>query len=366
MIIILIDGMPYNYVNEDKAPFLNSIKRKGFKPGPGYSLNIYNELLAGKNPDDVGFFNIWKLKENHGLIPKLRSYAGSLLDLLITNFYLSRVMHYALFKFKILGADYSNIPFRLIPFVDKIPAKTVFEVDYETILTKYDFKVLNASKVNAKAGARDETLIGELKESVGKGNVFVLMADLDALAHKAGMSTEFDSHLLKCDKWVESVAAQCEMVGESLVILSDHGMKKVKESDSFSVNVEKACGRASSSSYLYFLDATMIRFWIYDESFRVKIESYMNSLEEVFEINKSRRSQLGITKKDFGDLIYFTKEGKYIHPCFLGSSHPLALHGYDPDFLSQEAYLGGININGTGEVDKAVDMYKFLNHNLTK
>ena len=117
-------------------------------------------------------------------------------------------------------------------------------------------------------------------------------------------------------------------------------MEGVYDDGVVDLQIEQKLGKPSENGYLYFLDATIARFWYKNDAQKKRVRAHMSNFPSMKLVSQHRRMELGITNTDFGDDIYFIYEKKYIHPCFLGSKKPKALHGYDPSYASQTAFVG--------------------------
>ena len=310
------------------------------QPGAGYSINIYHELFTGKKPDEIGFFNIWQVKRNKDNKYKLIAFIGEILDTCIKSFYLRRLIRFGLFKLKLLPFDMSNIPFSMLPYISQNKADSVFSTSENTVLSDYKFKILSASDIKNEKGHRDKEIINQAQKIKNGDNIFLLLGDLDALAHKFGMGQEFYTHLKQCDTWIGEIISKANENHEKIIVISDHGMEGVNDDGVVDLQIEQKLGKPSENGYLYFLDATIARFWYKNDAQKKRVRAHMKKYPSMQLVSPQRRKELGISNSDYGDDIYFIDEKKYIHPCFLGSKKPKALHGYDPGYKSQVAYVG--------------------------
>jgi predicted AlkP superfamily pyrophosphatase or phosphodiesterase len=174
----------------------------------------------------------------------------------------------------------------------------------------------------------------------GFDNIFVAFADLDSVTHIYGVGskehtgkiTELDGYLIQMCR-----AFQDRNPDGNIFIVSDHGMANV--SRSADIKMEKEFGRAAEDTYLFFVDSTMMRVWIFDEKKRNPIENYLRQQEFGEVLSAADRKKYGITSEEFGSIIFLLNEGVVFNPGFFGRKMPRAMHGYRPELESQQGLL---------------------------
>jgi hypothetical protein len=102
-----------------------------------------------------------------------------------------------------------------------------------------------------------------------------------------------------------------------------------------SIDLEGRFGKPSRKRYLYFSEATLFRVWVKDESLRAPIQAYLDGLDELEGLDEEERKELGLTSREFGDLIYHTPIGVQIVPSFWGPKPSVGMHGHHPKYPEQ-------------------------------
>ena len=90
----------------------------------------------------------------------------------------------------------------------------------------------------------------------------------------------------------------------------------------------------------------------------LKIGSYLNKIDCLYQIDESNRQKYGVTKHEFGDLIYVLKNGYYFNPNCFGVSlrgGVAGLHGY----MEPLDQVSGILVTefGSGEMIDAMNVF---------
>lgn len=360
-LVILVDGLPFWKRSSELTPFLDSLPAAPLEPGLGFSINLYPEMLAGKQPDDLGFFNKWKLREPLQEPGPPARMGRRVLDVSRVSFPGSRVLHKLL---EPLTGPTGNVPFRYLPYFELNPKREVFDgAPYPTVFDHGSWRKIVASfDKQAGVGRRDAAAVAACKDVLDSGdNVFLLLADLDATAHARGIGSAFDRHLRQVDTWCRELVdrwQQCHGPGGAAVIMSDHGMAKVDPDGVVTHGLERRFGGATAASFVYMLESVMLRVWVRDPTLHEPIRAYLESLDFGFLMTNDERRRHGIATPGFGDLIFMLDEGKVFYPNFFGGRRPKAVHGYDPRCSSQHGVVAC-----TEDVPlppRSADVYPFL------
>lgn len=333
-LIVFIDSLPHRYA--ERMPFFAKHYKEVKKvlPGFGYSINLKAEIFGGYVPDKAGFLNEWSYDKNSCL----RKYKllFTLLDFFRRFYYIDRIIHKILSK--IFGYNILNIPLRYLSYFSKNGTEAYRD---EFHLTTIFSQMQNHKKVcyyhYSYGPERDNSIFRDtVKATSSYNNIFVAFGDLDGVAHNCGVGTEkYDSKIDELDKYLNSMYEHFRNTNPkgTFIVFSDHGMANVKESVNF--DMENLFGRASEKTYLYFVDATMLRVWCFSEDKRQEIETYLSTYNIGKILNNEQRRQDGITSASFGDIIFHLDEGFVFCPGFMGRKMPMAMHGYNGDFENQ-------------------------------
>lgn len=336
-LIVFIDCLPFSCLPEH---FLDELPgRASVRPGFGYSVNQVTELFAGMTPDEAGFLNIFNYNPGNswlrGWAPALR-----LLSPLRHAYYLDRVAHRALSR---VAGYTANIPFSYLgafeptgsyPFSPSFP--------HPTLLGSPGFRgtqVLHSRLRNVAPPGRDRVLVERALAAVCPGEgLFLSLPDLDALVHSTGVgSPEFLARIEEYRAWLGELIAAFRRANPDgyVAVVSDHGAANVR--GSHDLRVERHFGRPRPDRYMYFLDATLARFWVPDPGLRSEIAAHLGGERHGVLVTEDERSEYGIASRAFGDLIWVADEGLGISPSFLGRGTSKGLHGYHPALASQQA-----------------------------
>jgi hypothetical protein len=336
-LIVFIDCLPFSCLPEG---FLAELPgRAAVRPGFGYSVNQVAELFAGMTPDDLGYLNIFNYRPGNawlrGWAPALR-----LLSPLRHAYYLDRAAHRALSR--VVGYT-ANIPFAYLgafeptgsyPFSPSFP--------HATLLSPPGFRgtrVLHSGLGNVRPPHRDRVLVERALGAVRAGEgLFLSLPDLDALVHSTGVgSPEFLARIEDYRAWLGELAAAFRRANPDgyVAVVSDHGAANVR--GPHDMRVERHFGRPRPDRYMYFLDATLARFWVPDAGLRSEIAAHLREERHGALVTEEERSEYGVASRALGDLVWVADEGVAISPSFLGRGTAKGLHGYHPALPSQQA-----------------------------
>lgn len=364
LLLVLVDGLPYWKVSSELTPFLASIPVQGpLEPGIGFSINIYPELFAGKQPDDLGYFNKWRLKqpEEYALPPWLARLAARMADLSRVSQLGSRALH-KLWE-RISGEEnLANVPFRLLHYYARNPAKEILKTDdYPTVFNMWDMKLLLSYEFPGRLGEKDgEAVSAALHAMQSDASLFVLLGDLDTTAHVYGLDERFDVQIRRLDVWVEELAEAFQRSHGSeahIVVLSDHGMARTDPRKAVLLNLERRFGPICYDRYVPFVDALMLRVWVRDQKLLAGMADYLGGVGGGRILSEEERRYFGVLNPDFGDIIFLLEEGYAFYPSFFGARFPKAMHGYHPKLDSQQAYYGYIGTDSVQLPTRSLEVF---------
>lgn len=346
-LIIFIDSLPFGYAC--KMSSISKFKPVKVTPGFGYSVNILPELLGGYSPDDINYFNEWGYNgRSHFKIFKI-------LNVFRFNYYIDRIIHRLVSKFI---ANVANIPFHILPYfkhkqylpyIKGFPKQTILSEKNFNLITYNDFKGENLDK---------KVFIKTKKDIPYFKNTFITFCDLDHIGHIYGVgSREYKNKINELDYYIEELNKITTQENYNLIVLSDHGMVNVK--GSVNIKIEKAIGKASKKNYLYFIDSTLLRVWVFNENYKEKVLNYIKKIKEGHILTEKERLKYGLVSRKFGDIIFILDEGFVFSPSFFGKKIPKAMHGYSPELESQKAFIA-CNKEEIKDVNNAKDVYEFF------
>jgi hypothetical protein len=341
-LFVFIDGLQYEK-GISKLSFLNEENSNRITPGIGFSNNIYPEMLCGKNPDEMGYFNEWSphFKKNKKL-----SFVFRFLDMFRGNLYINAGIRKIILK-KFFKIDYANIPFKYCHYFKPQGSHQFRDLPGDSLLNEYGFKIYDAFETGLKRRIRDFSIIDKLSNDLKDGdNYFLSLLDLDHSCHVFGSnSVEVDNHLAMIDSKLTILFDDFMKLDaeNEIYLFSDHGMVDVHKDVFF--DIESHIGNMHEDEYFYFVDSTYVRIWVFNNEKEDKILNYLNSRDYGGIVSSSEREKFGLTNKDFGDLIFRANEGIMLAPNFYGGRSVKAMHGYDSSLPSQKAIFSKINNN---------------------
>lgn len=287
-------------------------------PGAGYSSNLHYLLFEGKTPDEVGFFTDYSWRRPQRA-PKSGKFV-QICDSVVTLNNLVRVARRKVIK------RYDNIPFS--------------ENSYFVRNGKYKFMQNEACQVFGITA--DKVYLPSLEENFRRANelinqgteaIVVVLEDLDHLGHKVGPHGE---------RYVQR-ARQINQETRKLfhtftacfpdgicILISDHGMTDVTASIDITSMLIRRFG-LPGERYQFYNDSLYLRIWSDDEVYLNQIQAFLGSVTVLSFIDMQTRKQYGITKTEYGQLMYVLRHGYAFDPnCFgvaiRGCSY--GLHGY--------------------------------------
>jgi hypothetical protein len=325
-ILIFIDGLPF-YHHEICNSILHGKTRK-LKTGLGFSSNQHCLLLGGLNPDQVGFFTDWTLKQNDKNV----------------GFYINHnnLIGYGLNKIagKIIGYTHS-IPIGLHNYFYQkniYPLKSKKSlVNFNPIFKEFDFFIDN----EVESILRNKTLLHER-------TIFVINK-VDSNGHYIGPKNPYYLEYLK--NLLKDLKVVIEKNKATYLLFSDHGMSNNPKP--FNINMEKLFGKQGKSSYFYFIDSTSIKLWTSKEQLKNKIKNYFESIPEGVLLSEKNRIEYGVQSKNFGDLIFILKNDWYFKNTYFGrgwKSQTFGMHGNWPEHDEQNAIIIDNFTNGKEEI----------------
>jgi len=356
-LIIFMDGVSNNYFKK-YGSVDDSFKLGSFNPGIGFSNNLYPEMLCGLNPDQIGYFNEWspvKKVKNTLLYSLLRPF-----DLFYSLVYPNAGIRKIILN-KICKLNVANIPYKYRPFFKPSSSHDFRLLGNGNLLDEYGFRIIDAVEYrDVSYRERDLNCLNEIKNTLKNEDTFVSLVDLDNIQHVFGVdSNESVSHFKKTYEHV------CDLIkkftdydsSNQVIMFSDHGMVDVDKYIPF--KIEQSVGEPSMDTYLYFVDATYVRVWVYNENYRKKVTDFFSDISSGRLLSQSERKEFGVTNLDFGDFIFRLDEKAMFLPNFYGGRQVKAMHGYDSKLESQQAMFY-TNITDIPLPENSSDVYRFL------
>jgi len=363
---IFIDALPFDQL--EKMEFSRTFASKArLRPILGYSVNCQTGLFTGKKPDDLGFWCEWtyapERAEFRAWRPLLR-----LLSVAEISYSAKRAVHRVLDKFGSASST-KNIPLAYLAdfaetghsvFSPEFPHPSLLDHPGLTKFLHGDFP--NTDRLDEVIF---EAAKGYIETSDAPGHVLLTFVKIDKCSHWDGVgSPPYDAMLGENDRYIrELTEAYLRKHPDGVVlVVSDHGMANVERY--VRVDLEGTFGKPRSAGYAYFSEGTIVRVWCADPGLRGRIDEYMLSFSDVEGVTLEEREEFGITRHEFGDLIYHTSEGAMFVPSFWGPKPSVGMHGHHPKYPGQ---IGLALSTRPGDFDgeiRAEDFYAVLRAHL--
>ena len=363
---IFIDGLPFDQL--EKLPFTRNFTSKArLIPILGYSVNCQTELFTGKRPDEIGFWGEWTYAPETAPFRKFKSLL-KMISFVEYWYYGKRIVHKVLDRMGWASAT-KNIPLSYLGS---------FEETGHSVLTK-GFRgdsLLQHEKLRVFLHTefpvvvrRDEDNFQAVKKFIDQvddpGSILATFTRIDGCSHWDGVASDpYNELLVVQDGYIRelSEAFLAKVPDGTVLVASDHGMTNV--TDIVKIELEKEFGKPDAMGYAYFTEGTILRVWCEDLTTREKIQNYLDGLHGLEPLGDDDRKEFGITKAEFGDLIYHTLEGFQIVPSYWGPKPSVGMHGYHPRYRSQHGVcLSSREGDFEGNVS-ATDFYNVLSRYL--
>jgi predicted AlkP superfamily pyrophosphatase or phosphodiesterase len=359
---IFIDGLPFDQLH--KMPYTREFKsRARLVPILGYSVNCQTQLFTGKTPDELGFWCEWQYDPSGSPFRGLR-WLLRLASPLERWYPARRVIHKLLDRLGWVSGT-KNIPLRLLADFSET-GRSVFDRRFEqpSLLDVPGLQKFLYSSFPV-AARRDEDAFRAALEHIRReddpGHVLVTFTRLDHCSHWEGVaSAPYDAMLAKNDDYIRelSEAFLASVPDGTVLVVSDHGMSDIEHG--VRVDPEPRFGPPRRGKYAYFTEGTILRVWCAEPALREQIRAYLDGIEGIEGFGEDERRRDGITRAEFGDLIYHALEGYQLIPSFWGPKPSAAMHGHHPRYPSQHGVcLTSREGDFEGEV-RAGDFYRVL------
>lgn len=292
------------------------------RPGIGYTVNITTELFAGRQPDDAGFFNKW------GRAPErspLRGWPGGRRALALLDVWppADLAVRGVLRR---RGADTARIPWRHCATFGKIGHDVLFGPNRPAFL---DGGLVLAHPRGLPGPDHDEAVFAQAAKAVADGHdVLVYLTYLDGIGHDTGPA---DAAYVDRARWYrDTIGRLMERATRGgrdarIIVVSDHSMSPV---------TRHVRPPAAAFRQVAFVDSVMIRAWGRDAD---AVVAPLVDAGEGTVLTDADRRRFGVTRPDWGDVIFLLEPGGLFVPdYFTGIYRPanrpaLGMHGYHPD-----------------------------------
>jgi len=362
LLLIFVDAFPYTHRDYIVSNIRSMSSFATMTPSFGYSINLKTELLAGLNPDEAGFFNEFTYDFNQKKVP-LRY---RILGWICRRHYVIDSLAHKLY-FKIFKKNIFKIPFEYLHLFKKNGTEA-YDRSYtsQTVLSKFKFERVLYS--DFPGNFRDLNVSKELDKKICNIEntkclkIFAAYCEVDHKTHELGvgnnehdsMIVEFVSHIKKpIENFIDKNPQG------KVVVFSDHGMSSPE--NSIKIDLESEFGPASPDTYIYFIDATLVRLWVFQKDLEKPIKAYFKSLHpSIIILTQEDRAKYKITNPEFGDFMFTLEDSAQFAPNFFGRKGAAGMHGYLPSYDSQQGIVIA-NFELPADNFSPKDFYKLVN-----
>jgi predicted AlkP superfamily pyrophosphatase or phosphodiesterase len=366
---IFIDALRPDFISEKHTPFLYKLSKDNplmeIETILGYSDAIDATIFTGVHPDIHGYWmRYWYDPVNSPFKNAAFLKIFRTIDFIPSAFIrsgINYVLYYTFYKWLSKKLGYNelasfNIPYKLLQNFGISLKKSLLDKNpFEGIPTLFDVLRQNNKSFYYTHGIKPDTL-----KSLGEVDLgIVYFSDIDASAHLFGTDNFiFSRTLRKLDNKVETIFKKVKEKNPNatIIIFSDHGMAKVNKILDFKNLLKQNNLR---NHYLVALDATMIRFWYFDEAGKIEIRNWLKDKQYGHFLTGKEISNLRINFKHnkWGDDIFLLDQGYSIFPNFMSWAKPKAMHAYHPKYKEQRGtfIIHGISCRDIDEI-KLVDI----------
>ena len=352
-LVVFVDAFPYHSINKFRELLPKGFSYQSLTPTFGFSINQKALLFGGRTPDECGYFNEWVPKSGRmGFFERFCLYLSTFLPPKLEGF-----LHKLYSKY--YNLDYYRIPFGMKYMWKRNPTEIYNRASTESsVITKYNYTRILYS--DFQSTSRDEMVLRETmrifnskdRNSIPK-NIFITLADCDSQLHRTGGTGEGSDDI--CNYYATEITALVKKFlnvfpNGNVVVLSDHGMSDVSRGFDV-IAILKSIAKPSNRTYIYFVDATMLRIWYFDQSIKMRVRNSFKACNYLTLLSDEMRIEYGVVNKEFGDDIYtVSKDNIMFEPNFYGRKRVNGMHGYIPTFDSQK----GIFISNSNSKSKEI------------
>lgn len=373
VVFILLDAFRNDYLNKNISPFLYTCSQIGYYvrniiPSAGFCERT--EIFTGKKPDESGFFTAIGYDPQKNLFIKYQ-YIFNLFHLLeqklpaFVNKKIRGALNRVVNRYP-LPKCY-NIPLNIYPYFSLTEDYIANDNDnafsgnslFQLMRNKgiqYYFESFTSLKMTDNGNDDDRLKLALNNANNNEISFFAIyMSTLDSVGHKYGPeSQEMRKSIFELDCKLKTFVDNFEKERHrtTFLFLGDHGMttvKKVIDFNDIMINIGFEYKLELAKDYLYFIDSTLFRVWIFNVNVRQQIINRLNKISDeincgkVITQNIANCYNIPISNRRYGDWIWWADPGVVISPDFFHSSEiPMGMHGYNPTNKDSQGML--INI----------------------
>lgn len=346
-IAIFVDALGFEIVK--KYNFFEELTyRRPVQMQFGYSSTALPTILTGKKPKEHGHFTMFHLNKEtspfkNSLMKPLKLFPSKLEQ----NWRIRNVVSRCLKQFYNFSGylNIYSIPIKKLEKLDISEKRNIFlEKGFDNTENVSDILKARGEKFfMSNYEAAESENISALKKSISEKEIefaFLYTAQLDSLLHVQSKDGEGIKDKLR---WYEEQfkdvieLANKKYDDVEVMLFSDHGMTTYTES--FDVqSILKSTGLTEGVDYDVLLDATIARFWYYNDSAKEIIRKSLNA-DKIKHIQPEQLIEWGCDFEGdkYGEDFYLVDPGVQIVPNDFGKKPLKGMHGYTPEHKDSNA-----------------------------
>lgn len=354
-LFIYLDGCQHDYISKKNTPFLYELGQKGtgrkVRTTAGFTQRT--PMLTGTYPSTSGHFTWYLFDPSNSPFKWIRPFGFSKTILSYSPLIKRAIRMVTKIATSTYYPDPAHIPLDLLPYFDVSINKFRLEKELShlpnifSVCDERGLKYFNAMETFATVGSKPYTHFFRTAEKTLKAdqlcNIYLThLGDLDILGHKHGPgSKEVNTRLKEIDEEIEHF---CYLLSRrysnyNILVASDHGMRKITGSVPLLEQLTDIELRVPRD-YLYFLDATLARFWFKDERSKERIQAILSNIHHGHMLTEQEKLEKHINFKNnkYGDTLFWLDSGWVSCPSFFQKTlrGTKGVHGY----LDDEQMLG--------------------------
>ena len=348
-IFILVDALGWNYIKN--RPFLDkvaNVKRK-VRSILGFSSGVIPSILTGKYPHEHKHWSLYYY--SRGLSPFRWVKIFLWLPGFLINSRVLRKVVEEISKRAFHCAGYFEtyvVPIKYLWLFDIYERRNIYQPGAMGNITSL-FDILKKQNVDYKCYnyanvGRDVDIFNLTEKTLRKCSscfYFLYLSEFGAMLHNHCKNSEVvNSAINDYEKRIyqvyESAVKNFEKV--NLFVMSDHGMAPVMRLFDMQ-NEIKSVGLKMPEDYVVFYDATMARFWFFNDRAKEKIILFLREKDYGRVLDENEMKEYGCYFPDcmYGETIFLMNDGCVINPSFMGNRAPEGMHGYGVENESMDA-----------------------------
>lgn len=369
-LFIYLDGCRHDYITKKNSPFLHGLGQKGTRKKVRTTAGFTQRtpMLTGTYPSTSGHFTWYLYDPSNSPFKWVRPFGFSRKVFAYNPFIKRAIRMVTKIATSTYYPDPAHIPLNLLPYFDVSINKFSLEKELSHLpnvfsaCNKNGLKYLNAMETFATVGSKPYTHFFRVAEKTLKANQFynvylTHLGDLDILGHKHGPdSNEVNIRLREIDEEIEHF---CHLLSRkyssyNILVVSDHGIRKITGSVPLLEQLTDIELRVPRD-YLYFLDATLARFWFKDERSKERIQAILSNIHQGHMLSEQEKLEKHINFKNnkYGDAFFWLDSGWVFCPSFFQKTlrGTKGVHGY----LDDEQMLGTFIVYSSKEEIEGVE-----------